>query len=586
VAGETYDDPDAAPRPADVPASDGLVIGGLLGEGGMGSVHAAEERALGRIVAVKSSKDPRFGGVLTREALVLAALEHPNILPIYALLPGPRLVLRKIGGVGWDALIHDPAAAARYARGDDPLGFHVRVLLAVCDAVAHAHARRILHRDLKPANVMLGEHGEITLLDWGLAVSLDPDERRPIPRAADARGVAGTPTCMAPEQATGGALTERTDVFALGALLHEVLTRSARHPGTTVAEQLAAARAPTPVSYPPSVDEVLAELANQATSADPDDRPPTAEAFRARLVVWQRVRVSVDLTTRAKEQIKLLRQARKQDGPTPLVLQLVAEASATLHQALDIWPENTRAQQALDRLLKESFEAQLALGNLDLAEDSLQELETSDPELTSKLAAARLAVRSQAERVAALEQVAADQDGSAGIGRRRAAGAVGTLFVGGLCAGMVVLERAVGPLGYPAVLAGVASFAVVMLLTAGALRFRAKDPNRRLSGLLVAMVVGVGSHWVASAALSVPVPSALGWSCLVAGGLLVGAGVSGEDRASLAGGAVYAGGFVAVLGVPTIAWELFALTNALSFATWTAVQLVARSASARDRRPS
>ncbi len=209
----------------------------LLGEGGMGRVLAAEQVALGREVAVKVVRD---GGraadvdALLREALIAARLEHPNVVPVHLLGRGedgaPIFVMRRIEGVPWSDVLRDAAAApGMFADARDPLEMHLRVLLEVCGAVQFAHARGILHRDLKPENVMLGAFGEVYVVDWGIALNLADDPR--LPRIADARGVVGTPAYMAPEMALGdaAALSPRTDVYLLGAVLHRVLTGAPPH---------------------------------------------------------------------------------------------------------------------------------------------------------------------------------------------------------------------------------------------------------------------------------------------------------------------------------------------------------------------
>ncbi|MCZ7681391.1 MAG: protein kinase [Sandaracinaceae bacterium] len=158
----------------------GLALRGTLGEGGMGIVRLATQRSLGRDVAVKTVKGSqaaeRATGALLREACVMGLLEHPNVVPVYDLVVGdagePAIVMRKIEGSSWASVMHDPAALRARFDAEDALEWNLRVLAQVCNVVDFAHSRGILHRDLKPENVMLGEFGEVYVVDWGLAVAL------------------------------------------------------------------------------------------------------------------------------------------------------------------------------------------------------------------------------------------------------------------------------------------------------------------------------------------------------------------------------------------------------------------------------
>ena len=186
-----------------------LVDEGPLGEGGMGVVHLEKQVALDRKVAIKFLRaDTRTAHdveALLSEAWRAGALEHPNILPIHALSLDeagyPVIVMKRIEGVTWQALLRDPAAMAAHAPGKHPLDEHLRILQQVCNAAHFAHTRGIVHRDLKPENVMVGSFGEVYVVDWGLACAPGP-----------AGQLAGTPAYMAPEMTGRGDISVQTDV--------------------------------------------------------------------------------------------------------------------------------------------------------------------------------------------------------------------------------------------------------------------------------------------------------------------------------------------------------------------------------------
>ena len=204
----------------------------VLGEGGMGTVYRGHDTLLDREVAVKVAHaavgpgSAAFTERLRAEARVLASLEHPGIVPVHdvGVLADGRVfqVMKLVHGETLEA------ALSRHPELDRRLG----ILERVADAVAFAHRRGVVHRDLKPSNIMVGDFGEVLVLDWGVAKVLGQGEASaaamgPAPAGMTGPGaVVGTPGFMAPEQAEAGALDQRADVYALGALLTFVLAAS------------------------------------------------------------------------------------------------------------------------------------------------------------------------------------------------------------------------------------------------------------------------------------------------------------------------------------------------------------------------
>jgi len=227
----------------------------LIGRGGMGGVYLAEDRQLDRHVALKVlnavGPAPDLGERLLQEARILGRLEHPGIVPIHDVgtLADGRLyyVMKRVRGARLD----------EHARAARPLMERLRIFERICETVAFAHARGVVHRDLKPENIMVGEFGEVLVLDWGVAKVLGgvPGPDAPtLARPAGARGpdtehgtVLGTPGYMAPEQARGEVdrVDERTDVYALGAMLRFLLTGET--PGGAASGPRAGMAAPRPL---------------------------------------------------------------------------------------------------------------------------------------------------------------------------------------------------------------------------------------------------------------------------------------------------------------------------------------------------
>jgi serine/threonine protein kinase len=210
-----------------------------IARGGMGRVIEAFDTQLGRTVALKEILDEHHDARarFDREVEITARLEHPSIVPLYDAGRNatgmPFYVMRKVGGDPLDVLIGNASNLDQRLR----LLPHV---LALADAVAHAHARGVIHRDLKPSNVLVGELGETVVIDWGLAKLIgESDQPMPETSASDslhtrAGTVFGTPGFMPPEQLRGELVDERADVYALGGCLFHVLAGE-RPPETTPA---------------------------------------------------------------------------------------------------------------------------------------------------------------------------------------------------------------------------------------------------------------------------------------------------------------------------------------------------------------
>jgi len=276
---------------------------GEIGRGGMGTVHRTFDRLLLREIAMKTIEaalaGPAAAERFVEEAQITGQLDHPNIVPVYDFgthqdqrtFITMKLVTGQTLGEAIEAL-HDQGFAG------ETLERVLRVLIKVCEAVAFAHSRGVAHRDLKPANIMIGTHGQVYVMDWGLGLLLE-GRRTPVAHRSEAPidrvqtsspgtrslpALAGTVGYMAPEQAAGrlDTIDARTDVFALGAILYKVLTD--RPPFRT----LDRARAgdvvpPQEVMMDRPLPPALCEITMKALEREPGRRYQSIDALREAL---------------------------------------------------------------------------------------------------------------------------------------------------------------------------------------------------------------------------------------------------------------------------------------------------------------
>jgi eukaryotic-like serine/threonine-protein kinase len=262
----------------------GYQLGNLIGHGGMGEVLVARDQRIGREVAVKRirARDPSHDTVsrFLREARIQARLDHPAIVPVYELGTDsegrPYFTMKRLAGV---------TLAKRLAQ-NAPIQPMLRAFVDVCLAIQLAHSRGVVHRDLKPSNIMLGDYGEVYVLDWGVARVLTDTRRQTGPamtvavdEGTTAGAVLGTPGYMSPEQVRGEEASTKADVYALGAILFEILAGEPLHPrgeaalgSTLTSPQVAPARRASERTIPPELDGVCFDALAETPEARPSAR--------------------------------------------------------------------------------------------------------------------------------------------------------------------------------------------------------------------------------------------------------------------------------------------------------------------------
>ena len=396
-----------------------LRLGEIIGEGGMGAVLDAHQLPLRRRVAVKRlhtlDASPSEQAQLMQEALVLGALEHPNIVPVYALGRGPDgralLVMKRIEGRAWSAEF-ERLYPTSPSVGGDRIDAQLRIFLQICNAVNFAHGKGVVHRDLKPANVMIGAFGEVYVVDWGIAVSIRADAPCELEPAASVQSVAGTPAYMAPEMAAGfgDLIDERTDVYLLGAILHELITGRAPHEAPTVLASLEHAFLGEPFEYDASVPLELATITRRAMSYDPEARFASAAALHDALLEFLAHRASDHVCAEALACLGELSALLANQGRPAAIHERASAARFGFQQALRSWTDNATAREGLQNLLELMIARELDRGDAEAALLLIGELPEPRPTLEAAHAVLRRTLVERQNRIAALERQQHDAD--------------------------------------------------------------------------------------------------------------------------------------------------------------------------------
>lgn len=323
-----------------------------LGEGAMGVVYAARQCSIDRIVAIKAIKKTNETQLDSREKFLYEAqitgdLDHPNIVPIHELGENDDgtlfYAMKMVSGTPWQKVIRTRSREE-----------NVETLMKVADAIAFAHAKRVIHRDLKPENIMLGSFGEVLVMDWGLAVPLDRNM---------SFGLGGTPAYMAPEMASHNVakIGPASDTYLLGAILFQIVTGVPPHPGTTGTECLMAAVRNRFVDV--STDDALLRIARKAMESEPSDRYPSVIEFQEAIREYKRHSESIAITGRSRQLARQSQQSQDYEG--------FSRAIFGFQDALALWSDNSEALHELQMTKLEYARCALAKSDFDLCLGSL-----------------------------------------------------------------------------------------------------------------------------------------------------------------------------------------------------------------------
>jgi len=335
----------------------------VLGEGGMGTVYQARQTSIDRPIALKMIKrnmaeSQDVQAVFLAETAVTGDLEHPNIVPIHDLgVTQDGLLfyaMKQVKGTPWKTVLQSKTLAE-----------NIEILLKVCDAVAFAHSRDIIHRDLKPENVMLGEFGEVLVMDWGLAAATSDQGKVGKLTAGNAAG--GTPAYMAPEMATGNIehIGKRSDIYLVGGILYEIVTGLRPHSGKDMMGVLY--NIATNVIQPTEKKGELVDIALKAMATNPGERYTAMPEFQNAIKATQKHFESITMSEKAFQRMEKAHESMEYED--------YAQALFGYQEALAMWKDNKAAQDGVLACRKEYAGRAMQKEDYDLAISLIEPVE-------------------------------------------------------------------------------------------------------------------------------------------------------------------------------------------------------------------
>lgn len=371
-----------------------------LGRGGMGVVFLARQTSIDRDVAVKMLKPPKAGKKKSEkklaqqrtkflaEAVVTGDLDHPNIVPIYDLgtdhTGAVFYSMKCVKGTPWDDVV-----------GKKSLNENLEIFMKACDAMAFAHNRGVIHRDLKPENVMLGDFGEVLVMDWGLALTTDQFTKAG--RATKTGSIGGTPSYMAPEMAAGDIkkVGVHSDVYLMGAILYEIVAGHPPHSGADVMKCLYNAAKNEIV--PTDRTGELVNIALKAMSTKARDRYRSITALQDAIRDYQSHSESIAMSMRAAEDLVIARKSNEYED--------YSKAMYGFQEAYELWDGNARARDGISEARLAYAQCAMNRGDLDLAGTLLTANDPAHEETRTAILGAIHEREQKARRFAMLKRV-------------------------------------------------------------------------------------------------------------------------------------------------------------------------------------
>ncbi|BBM83391.1 protein kinase domain-containing protein [Candidatus Uabimicrobium amorphum] len=365
-----------------------------ISRGGMGIVYKGKQVKLQREIAIKKIKGESNAATTAKfisESLVTAYLDHPNIVPVYDLSKTSReeifLAMKLVRGTEWKSFIEPRDQNQQLLAHKYNEEAHLRILLNVCNALSYAHSKGIVHCDIKPSNVMVGEFGEVLVMDWGIAVNIS--DTNPGVRGLSRESIKtplGTPNYMPWELAEGCGenIGEWTDVYLLGATLYHILMKKPPHGGGMVSSLFAAVTGKLP-EFEAHIPKELQTICHKAMAKKINERYQSVADFQNSIQNYLQHKESIIIAAKAQKMLD-----NYHGKSSNKLYHNFSQAIAGFEQALQLWEENGDAQRGLQETRIAYANTALSYEDFGLADSQLAYVsENKSRDLKKKIAHAR-----------------------------------------------------------------------------------------------------------------------------------------------------------------------------------------------------
>ena len=319
-----------------------------------------QQRIPEREVAIKRLKRPSrvLCRLLIEEAMTMGALEHPNIIPVHSVtlqtLHGPEVIMKRVQGEDLQDLISSNGIDFTLPNMGG-LRKIINILIQVCHAIEYAHSKEIYHRDIKPENIMVGEFGEVYLLDWGIALNKGKSIQQP---QLHSNSIVGTPAYMPLEMLTGAPqdVSPQTDIFLLGATLYHIITGKPLYSGNNIEEVIHKVRTCPEQEYQSTIPNELRDICQKALQKEKELRYQSMTDMRDDLELFLQRVEAYRLRDQSIESLRQLESSVSQNkNPNvipPDIYQYFSEARFGFEQALRIVDDCAGCHEHLQKTLR------------------------------------------------------------------------------------------------------------------------------------------------------------------------------------------------------------------------------------------
>ncbi|BBM86265.1 serine/threonine-protein kinase [Candidatus Uabimicrobium amorphum] len=358
-----------------------------INRGGMGIIYKAEQTKLKREIAIKKTLPGADKNKFLAESLVTAYLEHPNIVPVHEIDHAESnevlLAMKLVKGISLKELLYPKTPEQKNKAQEYDFIKYLQILFDVCNAIEYSHSKGIVHCDLKPDNIMIGDFGEVLVMDWGIAIDVkeNPEQRRTVHKSQITTPL-GTPCYMPPELAEGRGkdISYTTDVYLIGGILCEILNRKPLHTGESIWKVLLAAKESKAVIFDKDIPLELQQICHKATAKENKDRYPSVSDFKKELTNYLQRRESIEITQQAEKMFVnskhiIQEQGDYNDGEWYSLYENLSQCIALFHQAHKKWPDNHKALQGEKEARIAYADFALIQGDLGVANTQIKKLQ-------------------------------------------------------------------------------------------------------------------------------------------------------------------------------------------------------------------